>query len=544
MFVTEGDRHRLSIIDQLLREQRHDELERVVVEFLDRGLLGDASLNAARALGLVPTVIFLATLGIENLPAPGDRAVWLETYRSLGREAETDGFRKLPPRLPVKWVVRNLLGAGETDARALGRTKGKPLAWVAAFELAIDRRRFDLVERMTEYRLAQKASIEEWLLVVRMIFGRRPLLESCRDVVPLARSLARVRNGLPVTPAIATTRSALAAHSAHYFLQSGEYAEAIAMARLATAPAHQLTRMITLAEACCRNGDLAQSIHWLDQVLDVAGLEHHQEDFRREREEAALRRQFEPDFDPERAARALVALQEALESSGQRAFLVSGTLLGYAREGRLLAHDKDIDVGVIDWESQFDCILALLKSGQFAVDTRTFGGAHTYHIPIKHLATNTDVDVFVYHPEGGKLVTGVQSRFGYLQKFAFSPFGLEQVEFLGVRFHVPDDVERNLAENFGNWRVSDPDYISHLESPSTMEVGGPVYQLVGRLTSLMAVRKAHPRRLIRALDMMERHRDRPCGMDPALIAKLRELSVTLQAVAAESAARQPESVPC
>lgn len=544
MYVTEGDRQRLSLIDQLLREQRYEELERVVGELFAHGLLNTALLDAARALNLAPTVILLATLGVENLPAPGDCATWLETYRSLGRKAETEGFRNLPQALPIKWVARNLMAEGAPETRSLGRCKGKPRAWVSAFELAVDQRRFDLVEHLTAHRLAQKAPVEEWLLVVRMLMERRPLLETCRDTAPLARSIARIRKGLPAVPATAVARSALAAHAAQYFLQSGEYAQAIVAGGLATAPSHRWLQAVTLAEAHCHAGDLPRSIEWADAALSVAGLAHQQEEFRQARETAELRKQFNPPFDPVAAARALVALQETLEPRGHKAFLVSGTLLGYAREGQLLAHDKDIDVGVVEWESQFDVVQALLESGRFAVDTRTLRGEQTYHIPTKHLPTNTDIDVFIYHQDGGTLVTGVQSKFGYLQKFAFSPFRLRSVDFLGIRIDVPDDVDRNLSENFGNWRVPDPDYISHLESPSTTDVGGLVYQLVGRLTCLSAVRQAKPERLRRALHLLDRHRDQACGMGPALIEDLRKLSRALDGDRSEPAPLQKETMPC
>lgn len=544
MFVTEGDRQRLSLIDQLLREQRHEELERVVGELFDHGLLNVAAVDAARALDLTPTVILLATLVVENLPAAGDCAAWLEIYRSIGRQAETEGFRALPQRLPAKWVARNLIAGGDPDLKSLSRCKGAPGAWVAAFELAVDRRRFDLVEHLTAYRLAQKAPVDEWLLVIRSLVERRPLLESCRDIAPLARSLVRMRKCLPVVPATVATRSALAAHAAQYFLQSGEHAHAIGTARLATAPGHEWARMAMLAEAHCHAGDLPRSIEHLDQALGVAGLAHLQEEFRQAREVAELRKQLKPGFDPAVAAQALVALQETLASSGHKPFLVSGTLLGYAREGQLLGHDKDIDVGIIDWESQFDVVRALLESRQFAVDTRTLRGEQTYHIPTKHLATSTDIDVFIYHPQDGRMVTGVQSRFGYLQKFAFSPFGLKQVEFLGIEVDVPDDVDRKLSENFGNWRVPDPDYISHLESPSTVDVGGVVYQIVGRLTCLNAVRHAKPERIRRTLRLLERHRDRPCGMSPALIESLYGLSEALDEDGPASESVRKEAMPC
>lgn len=109
MLVTELDKQRLPLIDQLLRAQRYDLLDNVLAEQASRGLLDDATLAAARALDLLPAIIYLATLGIENLPEPGARALWLEVYRTLGRNAETEGFQALAEQLPIKWVVRNAI---------------------------------------------------------------------------------------------------------------------------------------------------------------------------------------------------------------------------------------------------------------------------------------------------------------------------------------------------------------------------------------------------------------------------------------------------
>ena len=222
------------------------------------------------------------------------------------------------------------------------------------------------------------------------------------------------------------------------------------------------------------------------------------------------------------AARALVDLQKALSKVGQRAFLVSGTLLGFAREGKILEHDKDLDVGIIGVEHQFDVAQSLLQSGMFRIkmgNVREYN--KTYHLKVDHLDARVSIDIFIYHPEGGQLVTGVQSDFGYLQKFAFTPFELETVSFMGIDFLVPKDTDLKLTENFGEWRHSDPDYISHLQSPSTVDVGGMVFQVVGRLRALEAIRDKKPERLARVIDIMTLHQQREGGMSEATISTLR-----------------------
>ena len=321
------------------------------------------------------------------------------------------------------------------------------------------------------------------------------------------------------------TRTMLALKAANHFRNGGALAQAIAAAEFITDPEYQLLKMILIAEVQCHLGDLPKSIEWIDRLLRAAATQtKHANEIRSWYEKNNKLKKQASSFNQESAGQALVALQQVLDRSGHKAFLVSGTLLGYAREGQLLAHDNDIDVGVMNWESQFDIVLALAESDEFAMNTRTMGGAQTYALVVLHVPTGITIDVFLYHPEGDKLVTGVQSQFGYLQKFAFTPFGLRQVDFLGIKVYVPDDVDRNLTENFGaGWRVSDPGYISHLESPSTVDVGGPVYQLVGRQNCLMAIQRSKPDKLLRALDLLERVQDMPGGMKPDLMEGLRRL---------------------
>ena len=542
MKVKTIDWERLPRIDRLLREQRYDELDTLLQEHAAQDLLGDEALTAARAMNLVPTVIYLTTLGVENLPEPGKRAMWLEVYRTLGRKSPTDGFLALPKRLPARWLALNAISGKKPDLATLRQCKGSLRDWRDAFELAVDHGHYDLFEAMTSHLLVQGRSVDDWLELVGMLMERDSMLNTKIDLLPLARSMLRVCKRVP-NHGLTYTRTTLALKAADYFRNGGAHAQAIAAAEFVTDPQQQLLRMILLAEAHCNLGELPRSIEWIDRLLLAAAAKTENVDEIRSwyEKNSKLKTQLSS-FNPESAGRALVALQEVLDRSGHKAFLVSGTLLGYAREGQLLAHDKDIDVGVMNWESQFDIVLALADSDQFVLSTRTMVGAQTYALVVLHIATGITIDIFLYHPEGDKLVTGVQSQFGYLQKFAFTPFGLSEVDFLGIKVHVPDNVERNLAENFGaDWRTPDPGYISHLESPSTMDVGGLVYQLVGRQTCLMAIQKSNPEKLLRALDCLKRVQDRPGGMSPALMEGLRRLGANFPATPAARDASQAEA---
>jgi hypothetical protein len=63
--------------------------------------------------------------------------------------------------------------------------------------------------------------------------------------------------------------------------------------------------------------------------------------------------------------------------------------------------------------------------------------------------------------------------------------------------YVPDDFEKNLEENFGNWKHPDKGYISHLESPSTMKSDGYGYQITLRMHILGAIKSKDTEKLMR-----------------------------------------------
>lgn len=536
MLVNEGQRESLVLIDRLLEEGSHDELERVVYRLLDRGLLGEEFLSAARALDLVRPVIFLATLGAENLPADEarNRAIWCEVYRSLAREEETPELVQIAFDLPVRWVVRRLLPLSGSVPDSLDYCKGDAGAWIAAFELAIDRRGYDLAERLVAHRFTKRAPERELLLVARVLFQRSPLIEASPLTLPLAQCSELIRKRLPRDTAMNPVRSDLAVHSARYFLKAGDPSRAIEAVQRATEAKHRLGGMLLHAEAYCHKGDLPRSIAILDRLLSEAEVTERNSPTGEDEVDsgATATTPIHKGFDPDLALEALRVLQKVVAPLGQSIFLMSGTLLGYAREGRLLSHDKDVDVGIFDWSSQFDLARLLLESGEFTVDTYSLGGTATYVFPVLHRATRVSIDIFIYYREGDRLITGVKNRFGYLQRFAYTPFGLEEVDFRGIRIHVPDDVDRTLTENFGNWRVPDPDYLSFMESPALMDVGGLEYQLVGRLNALSAIQAGNAEKLRRALDLLDRHRERPSGMKTKLLTALRVLREAMQKAAA------------
>jgi len=533
----EAEFKRVALIDHLLQTGDHDTLSRVVGEEFGRDLLGDDALNAARMLRLPATVIFLATLAVENLPKAHRQRAWLGLYQSLLQRQESPFFADLPNRHPFKVFGRALIHGASLDLAALRKCHADIGVWLQVAELCVDQSRFDLLDEVVQELVIRRQDVQDWLRLAKVLINRHPHVSSGAETAPLARCYIRIIGNLNSTlPVVATVRSRLSLFAAQAYFTAGEYTAAIEVARLATAPQDQLHACYDTARAHCHNGQLDEAIQYLDRLIPLFCADSFRADLEARRamksqdEEAAQKA-----FDPEQAAQALVDLQTALSTVGQKAFLVSGTLLGYAREGRILLHDKDVDVGIIGWEGQYDVIAALLDSRQFSLDVRRLRGRQTHHIPVKHLASKVSIDIFVYHPENGKLVTGVESYFGYLQRFAFTPFELKAVRFLDIDFYVPADVELNLAENFGDWRQSDPEYISHLQSPSTVDVGGKVFQIVGRLRALEAIRAGKLEKLRRVVQIMKQHQHREAGMSDASLDLLRHVLQTSTPALAEEA---------
>lgn len=176
------------------------------------------------------------------------------------------------------------------------------------------------------------------------------------------------------------------------------------------------------------------------------------------------------------AEQSLCDVNKVLQDAGVSNFIMSGTLLGCMRDGRIFEHDKDFDIGVIGWESQFDVAAALLKNGRFTFNPRDLRGHQLFLLPVFDLKTGYDFDIFFFHDKGDHFLHGIDSRGGYTINFKFSKFGLIEHKFLGDTFLIPDQYDKMLSENYGNdWRTPDPNYSVLLESPALLEKTGHKY---------------------------------------------------------------------
>ncbi len=505
-------------------------------------LLSEATICEVRARNKQAMTLFLCTLAVANEVDAGSAQFWLDCHQSVAKRELQGGLAALPPT----YIVRRLIEAAIRDSglhkAQMKSASGKASDWHHAFELALDLRDWPSAHLLLETLLARRPDELNLLLIVRCLTDRHSVYVNMNeqaeaevdvDYLKLSDMYAMLIRSVQKAKAhdlLGTLRH----FQAGCLETAGHFEEAVRVLRQVDVPGSKIKTKISIARSLCKGGRMPEAIAQLDDILSNFSFNKTRHERDESQEAVAPKRKEPARFDVNRASEALRSLAQIFKDNGHQFFLVSGTLLGYAREGQFLSHDKDIDVGVIGWKNQYDICLALQKSGEFSFSPTFLKGDRTYYLPVMHNATSRWIDVFIYYPQDDKLVTGVDFFFGQKQRFAFTPFELRPVNFLGVDMYVPDDVERNLEENYGNWKVSDPAYLSHLESPSTVDKGNADFMVTARLNALSGLLSQKSKKVRRVLKVMQNYAGQPLAMSPDLLDRLSNLCDEIE---------QPQSLP-
>jgi hypothetical protein len=141
----------------------------------------------------------------------------------------------------------------------------------------------------------------------------------------------------------------------------------------------------------------------------------------------------------------------ALTRAHVRPFLVDGTLLGAIREGDLLAHDKDVDLGILieDFTPGFPKIL---QAAGFR-HTRTFGTPEK-GLEFAFRRNGIKLDTFFYYPD---CETGELFHAAWLKdtpiRYGYPAFALVPQSFLGMPMLMPADPIAFLTAKYGDWKT-------------------------------------------------------------------------------------------
>lgn len=178
---------------------------------------------------------------------------------------------------------------------------------------------------------------------------------------------------------------------------------------------------------------------------------------------SAARQHLPPDFRPDTAGEVLAEILDLLASAGVSAFLTAGTLLGYHRQGAPLAHDRDIDIGVIRDSRGGPDIAAILRAHDRILLPRiTRPGDRYFGLAYKGVA----VDIFLFDRSGEYLTCGFSDLAGDIQ-WRFKKFEIALTTYGGRQWPVPNDPERYLADSYGpQWQLPDKGFASAISSPA------------------------------------------------------------------------------
>lgn len=494
-------------------------------------LLSQETITFARALGKSPLVILLCTLAQHNDVEVERAKHWLACYQAIANQQLETHLARVSGQQVLRLAVRALTLRQPLEVDQLRKIKPKGLHqdWLDATEILLDHKYFSSLLALLSH-LGHKPSEEKtWIQIARSLSQRHRLyvdetgLPSVDVDYQILAKIYDMCADAARQAKIPKVQQALLRLSASALEISGDYHQALNRLMKINYGESAFDVQIDIARCYCKSGNMLNSINSLDHALSILVKKSSGGEILKS--ESLQSAKIEPpnsenSFDPRKASRALSDLTKMANEKNTPIFLVSGTLLGYVRNGQLLSHDKDIDVGIVGWANQYALCMALQESGLFTLSSQFLKGHETLCIPIKHNATGIWIDVFVYHERENKWVTGVDFFFGYRQEFEFTPFELEDIEFLDVVMKAPADSEKNLTENYGNWRIPDATYLSHLESPSTIGKGNLAYMLTARLLAISACNKRQSSKLNKILTLMQKYKNMEGAMSEDLMSAL------------------------
>ena len=164
-----------------------------------------------------------------------------------------------------------------------------------------------------------------------------------------------------------------------------------------------------------------------------------------------IKRRTGPAISRETVVRNLIDAREVLVSLNITFWLTDGTLLGYYRDGEIIEHDIDADLGLYIDDYSDDIIPAFRRAG---FDVKYVLGEKKQGLEVSFVREGVRVDLFFFYREGGRVWHGAwegidKGRKRNLIKYYYDPFDLKEVEFLGSRFNIPADTQKYVQTKYG-----------------------------------------------------------------------------------------------
>lgn len=140
-----------------------------------------------------------------------------------------------------------------------------------------------------------------------------------------------------------------------------------------------------------------------------------------------------------------------------KSFAVYGTALGFVREGGIISHDKDTDIGIFSDDFSWDFISRAVKLG---FEIATIYGMRHYGLEVSLRREGVKTDVMIFYREGDKVWNSLWDngcRYGLSDEIRHEynsrVFETKTIK-LNNGVHVASLGEEYLEEVYGNdWRV-------------------------------------------------------------------------------------------
>lgn len=455
---------------------------------LDPEFLALAAQEDARSV-----VVLIATLGEANSDEPAPYRRWLAAYQYLQQQLD---LRDAAERCAASGSASAAFYAAVLQAAK----QGGPLPSIGtapthvsdlqfALELLVNTGNSAAMPTLFKAWQGVDRSDMPWLRACRAVAARSPRVHARKEAAELAQTIQWLLGRAPTTQSAVAQEMRVQCADLALKARQGELACQAAQNAFVHAP--DVERRFTLAKAHVLAGQLPTAISHMHELL----LHTFSDNFI---PDSAANPEHPSPFDVLAAEDTLVAVNRLLRTKGLKPFLMSGTLLGYARHNGLLPHDKDVDLGLIGWEHQFTVAEALLESGHFQLDLSELSGKNRFLMSANDLRNGMAVDFFLFHDKGDHFLHGIDFDMGFTQNFRFSRFALMEIDFLGQHFWVPSDIDRNLRENYGDWQNTIKDYVVTIESPAILEPESDSQLLLAYLEVLKAiVKRPSPQRIER-----------------------------------------------
>ena len=179
-------------------------------------------------------------------------------------------------------------------------------------------------------------------------------------------------------------------------------------------------------------------------------------------------------MDPEAGKKGLLAIKRTLDELGVPFLLVAGTILGIYRDGDLLPHDKDVDLG-LPWNVPRAELIHTVCKYNFAcnyTEEDIVGEKGKWNISIVHIPSGTTIDFFFLKPEGDTIVGGIHKN-GKTLYTKTTNTGRMQIDYAGTTFWTFGKLDSYLGELYGEgWRTPQANYNTLILSETVYDPDG------------------------------------------------------------------------